>query len=67
MNYLGMLTLEMAIREPQHAARRSTEKHQLCPCSVVMGGHRVRDSCYGLAEGGRRVREMHCHGNGPDR
>lgn len=30
-----------------------------------MGVRRVRDCCYGLAEGGRQVREMHCHGNGP--
>lgn len=29
-----------------------------------MGVHRVRDSCYGLAEGGRQVRKMHCHSNG---
>lgn len=29
-----------------------------------MGVRRVRDRCYGLAEVGRQVREMHCHGNG---
>lgn len=63
MKYLWTLTLELTIREAQHAVKGSIEMCLLFPHNAGMGVHRAMDSYYRLAEGVKQVKWMHCHGN----